>query len=629
MCGITGKVFFDKRSVDYSDIKKMSDAIIHRGPDDSGAYLSQDKKVGLGFRRLAIIDLSTKGHQPMGYMGRYWIVYNGEIYNFKEKRTALESEGYFFTSQSDTEVILALYDKYKEKCLDHLRGMFAFALYDQQEHLLFCARDRVGKKPFKYYFDQSTFLFGSELKTILTQKEYKKELDYEAIHHYLTLQYVPAPQTGFKKIYKLEPGHYLYVDVKKASVIKKRYWQLDYSQKLDLSEDEWKKQILAKLEESVAIRMIADVPLGAFLSGGIDSSAVVAMMSNHSPNPVKTFSIGFKEARFSELPYAKMIADKFKTAHTEFIITPDAMEILPLLVRHYEEPYADSSALPSYYVSKLTRQHVTVALNGDGGDENFAGYSRYSIQKFSLAYDRFRLLHTILGKPAATTFYRLVRNTLAERANRFATTMSKEYPERYVNYICYFTNEAKNRLYTDSFKAKINPVNSEEIIAEKFREANTPDKLDQTLYADFTTYLPDDLLVKMDIATMAVSLEGRSPFLDHELLELTAKIPFALKIKGRDEKKYILKEALRETLPDEILFRPKMGFGVPIEDWFRGDLDAYIRSILLSKRSLQRNLFRGEAIEAILSGHQTTKVNFANQIWALLTLELWFREYFD
>lgn len=629
MCGIAGKIYFNHQTVSPAQLKKMGEALIHRGPDDSGEYVSPDQKVGLSFRRLAIIDLSAKGHQPMKYKNRYWIVFNGEIYNFQVLRRKLEKKGATFRSQTDTEIILALYDHYRERCVDYLRGMFAFAIYDEKEQVLFCARDRVGKKPFKYFYDNRVFLFASELKAILTQKEYKKAVDYEAIHHYLTLQYVPAPQTGFLGIHKLEPGHYLLVDVKKGTLTKKRYWRLDYSKKLELEESEWKKRILAKLEESVALRMIADVPLGAFLSGGIDSSAVVAMMSRHSKNPVKTFSIGFKEARFNELPYARMVADKFKTDHTEFIVEPSAVELLPLLVRHYEEPYADSSALPSYFVSKLTREHVTVALNGDGGDENFAGYSRYSIQKFALAYDRFRYLHHFIGQPAAEAFSRLVHTTLAERVQRFSRTLSKPYPERYVNYICYFTNEAKSRLYTDEFHAKIASKNSEDIIAAQFANAKTPDTLDQTLYADFVSYLPDDLLVKMDIATMAVSLEARSPFLDHEMLELTAQMPFSLKLKGRDRKKYILKEALRGIVPDQAMFRPKMGFGVPIENWFRGDLDQYTKDILLSERSLGRGLFRRDAVENILASHKKTKINFANQIWALLTLELWFREYFD
>lgn len=629
MCGVAGKIFLDNRTVKVSDLKKMGESIAHRGPDDAGVYLSSDRRVGLGHRRLAIIDLSPLGHQPMGYKGRYQIVFNGEIYNFREKRKMLQAKGHAFRSQSDTEVILALYDEYGESCLSHLRGMFAFAIYDERERILFCARDRVGKKPFKYYFDGKVFLFASELKAILTQPEYVRAPDYEAIHHYLTFQYVPAPLTGFVGIKKLEPGHCLRFNCRTGEIIKKQYWRLNYSNKLDLGEAEWKRQILAKLDESVALRMVADVPLGAFLSGGIDSSAVVAMMAKHSSRPVKTFSIGFNEAKFNELPYAKMIAKRFNTDHTEFIVEPKAMEVLPLLIKHYEEPYADSSALPSYYVSQLTREHVTVALNGDGGDENFAGYTRYSIQKFALAYDRFRAIHKIIGQPAAAVFYKVVRNTLAERANRFAQTALMNYPERYVNFICYFTNAAKASLYTDAFAAQVGKINSEDVLAEKFVQAKTPDRLDQTLFADISSYLPDDLLVKMDIATMAVSLEARSPFLDQEMLELTAQMPFALKLKGWDNKKYILKEALRGIIPDDVLFRSKMGFGVPIEHWFRGDLGPYAESILLSPKSVKRGLFRPQAIQKILADHHETKVNYANQIWALLTLELWFREYFD
>lgn len=629
MCGIAGKVYFNQEPVHKADLKKMGDAIVHRGPDSDGTYVSPDKKVGLSFRRLAIIDLSAQGNQPMRYLDRYQIIFNGEIYNYQQLRAELAKKGHKFRTQTDTEAILMLYHIHREKAVEYLRGMFALAIYDEKEKTLFCARDRVGKKPFKYYHDKSCFLFASELKAILTQKDYRREPDYLAIHHYLTYQYVPAPRTGFKGISKLEPGHWLKVDVKTGKLEKKRYWRLDYAKKLDLSEDEWKKRIMDKLEESVALRMIADVPLGAFLSGGIDSSAVVALMSKHSSSPVKTFSIGFKEERYSELKYARMIAEKFGTKHTEFIVEPNAIDTLPLLVKHYEEPYADSSALPTYFVSKLTRDHVTVALNGDGGDENFAGYSRYSVQQFALAYDRWRLAHKVAAAPAAKALYAAVKNTFTERAHRFSEVMAKDYARRYVNYICYFTNQAKDKLYSPSFRAVTDGVNSEDVIAARFEEARTPNKLDQTLYADFTTYLPDDLLVKVDIATMAVSLEGRSPFLDHELLELTAQIPFDLKLKGRDQKKYILKEALRGVIPDEVMFRPKMGFGVPIEQWFRGDLYDYAEKMLLSPKALKRDLFDSEAIRGILGRHRSTKVNYANQIWALLTLELWFQEYFD
>lgn len=628
MCGIAGKISLSSKDISIQEIETMNDAIKHRGPDDGGVYISPDCKVGLGHRRLSIIDLSPLGHQPMRSLDRYEIVFNGEIYNFQEKRRELEKDGYTFTSHSDTEVILALYDKYGKECLEHLRGMFAFAIYDEQEKTLFCARDRVGKKPFKYYIDENVILFASELKAILTQPEYTKEPDYLAIHHYLTLQYVPAPLTGFVGIKKLEPAYYLFIDLKTKTVKKERYWKLDYSKKLNLSETEWKKRIIEKLEESVKLRMISDVPIGAFLSGGIDSSAIVALMAKNSETPIKTFSIGFEEEKFNELKYAKRIAEKFKTDHTEFIVKPDAIHLLPMLVRQYEEPYADSSALPTYYVSKLTRDHVTVALNGDGGDENFAGYGRYSVHKFALAYDKLMFLHKTLALPATTLASKTFKTTFLDRAHRFARSLSKPYNYRYVDYICYFTNEMKDEMYTEEMKEKSKDIDSYDIVASQFKESGSKNKAEQAVYADFATYLPNDLMTKVDIDTMAVSLEGRSPFLDHEFLELTAQIPFHLKLKGRNNKKYILKEALRGIVPDEVMFRPKMGFGIPIHSWFRGELKDYAYNLLLSEKALARGIFKKEAIKKLLDTHCDTKIDFGYHIWALITLELWFEEYF-
>jgi len=507
--------------------------------------------------------------------------------------------------------------------------MFAFALYDEKEHTLFCTRDRVGKKPFKYYRDEHVFMFASELKSILTQPEYKREPDYVAIHHYLTLQYVPAPLTGFKGIQKLEPAHYLFIDLKTGETEKTQYWKLDYSTKWNLSEPAWKQKILEKFEESVKLRMISDVPLGAFLSGGIDSSAVVAMMSRHSTTPIKTFSIGFKEAAYNELPYARMVTKKFKAEHTEFIVEPQAIELLPTLVRQYEEPFADSSALPTYLVSKLTRDHVTVALNGDGGDENFAGYGRYSVLKFSLLYNTLVPFHNFLVLPLTRITSQIFQTTFFDRAYRFAKTLSDNYASRYVNYLCYFTNEMKDSLYTEDFKEKTGSQNSYTIITKRFSESGSKNKTEQAVYADFMTYLPGALMTKVDIASMAVSLEGRSPFLDHELLELTAKIPFSLKLKGLNNKKYILKEALRGIIPDEVMFRPKMGFGIPIHNWFRYELKEYAHDMLLSDKALSRSLFKRQALAELLRQHCETKVDYGYHIWALITLELWFQQYFD
>jgi len=630
MCGIIGKIYFNSHTVSERDILVMNEKIRHRGPDDGGIYISPDQKVGLGHRRLSIIDLSPLGHQPMNYLNRYWIVFNGEVYNFQKKREILEKEGYVFKSRTDTEVILALYDKYGKNCLEHLRGMFSFAIYDEKEKTIFCARDRIGKKPFKYYLDDNVFMFASELKAILTQPEYKKEPDYIAIHHYLTLQYCPAPLTGFKDLKKLEPAHYLFIDLKNKKVEKERYWKLDYSKKLDLSEEEWKKRIMAKLKECVKLRMISDVPLGAFLSGGIDSSTIVGLMSQLSAKPVKTFSIGFEEKKYNELKYAKIIADKFKTDHTEFIVKPNAIEMLPMLVKQYEEPYADSSALPTYYVSKLTREYVTVALNGDGGDENFAGYGRYSIQKIAFFMEHFKLLTDYLLLPIGRFLSTHIKNTFFDRSYKFLKTIPEKYDRRYTNYICYFSNDEKKYLYSENFENEVMRNDSYNIISEKFAESGAQNKIDQTLYVDINTYLPDDLLVKVDIDTMAVALEGRSPFLDHEFLELTAKIPDKLKLKGFFNKKYILKKALKKLIPNEILYRRKKGFSLPINRWFREtELKKYAYDILLSKKALSRGLFKRETIKNILNTHAVTNINYAYQIWALLVLELWFREYFD
>lgn len=629
MCGIAGKISLTEKEVSTHEVETMNEAIRHRGPDDGGAYVSPDRKVGLGHRRLSIIDLSPLGHQPMRYLDRYEIVFNGEIYNFQEKRAMLEKEGYAFASHSDTEVILALFDKYREGCLDHLRGMFAFAIYDEKERTVFAARDRVGKKPFKYFFDGKTFMFASELKAILTQPEYVREPDYEAIHHYLTLQYVPAPLTGFKDIKKLEPAHFLSLDLKTGTLENKRYWKLDYSEKLDLPESEWKKRIIDKLDESTRLRMISDVPIGAFLSGGVDSSAVVAMMARHSDKPIKTFSIGFKEEKYNELPYARMIAEKFKTDHTEFIVEPHAIDLLPMLVKQYEEPYADSSALPTYYVSKLTREHVTVALNGDGGDENFGGYTRYAAFQVSTYLDHLDFLNRLAGKPLTGFLAKNIHTTFFDRLHRFSKSLSDDYRRRYLSYTAYFTNEQKADLYTDEFKAKVWSQDTYDIIASRFLESGSKNRTEQAVYADIATYLPEDLLAKVDIATMTVALEGRSPFLDHELLELSAKIPFNLKLKGFNDKKYILKEALRGILPDKVMFRPKMGFGVPIDAWFRGELKDYAAEKLLDGQLVKRGLFKRSAIENILHTHASTDVNFSPHIWALLTLELWFEEYFN
>jgi len=622
MCGIAGKIYFNRSLISLQDIKQMTNAVAHRGPDDEGVYISPDKKAGLGHQRLSIIDLSPAGHQPMNYLSRYWIVYNGEIYNFQEKKDALTKEGYTFKSKTDTEVILALYDKYKEKCLEHLRGAFAFAIYDEKDRVLFCARDRIGKKPLKYYIDKDKFIFASELKAILTNPDVKKEPDFQAIYHYLSFQYVPAPLTGFKNIQKLPPAHYLVCQNGKVKI--KKYWSLDFSKKDNLSEEEWTQRIMEKLKECVKIRMISDVPLGALLSGGIDSSTVVGLMSQLSKQPVKTFSIGFKDNKFNELPYAKMIAQKFQTDHTEFIVEPQAIEILPKLVHLYEEPFADSSALPTYYVSKLAKKHVTVALNGDGGDENFAGYPLYNAWLFAnkIPYfirktaGSFAFLGKVVSDP-----------TLRYRFYIFLNALSGKNHEMYFDFFssAYFTEKTKHNLFTKEFK-KTELVSSYKKAKEYFEQELG--LLDQALSFGIKTYLPEDLLVKVDIASMGNALEGRSPLLDHEFLELTAKIPSSLKIKN-NQNKYIYKKALKGFLPGEILSKKKQGFMIPLDKWMREDLNKFAKEIILSDKAIKRNIFQKEEIEKLFKEHEAKKFNHGSRIWALLWLELWFQTFFD
>lgn len=630
MCGISGRVNFDlKKPVNRASIEAMTSAIRYRGPDAEGIFVKNN--VGLGHRRLAIIDLSEAGKQPMSTPDeKLWITFNGEIYNFEELRKDLQKKGHHFRSKTDTEIILYLYQEYGENCLQYLRGMFAFAIWDESKKKLFLARDRAGKKPLKYYMGQDFIVFGSELKTFLSFPDVPREIDLQAIYHYLTLQYVPHPRTGFKDIKKLPPAHFLTVDLSgsKPHVVLKKYWQLDFSHPLSLSEIEWKERLLQVFDESVRLRMISDVPLGAFLSGGLDSSAVVAFMSKHSTQPIKTFSIGFEEEDYNELPYARRVANTFKTDHQEFIVKPDALSILPNLITHYEEPYADSSAIPTWYLAQMTRQHVTVALNGDGGDENFAGYGMFPIHVFAdHVYGRlpaFMRQHVVI--PSARLFHRIKKDTFSERCLRFATSYETPRDLRYLYYISYFNPEQKKALFRPDF-----PIESLESTQDLFLnicdESRAKGILDRSLFFNFQSYLPDDLLVKVDIATMAFGLEGRSPLLDHHFLELAAQIPSSLKVKGFTTK-YIFKKALESVLPHDIIYRKKKGFGVPLEHWFRHELKSYAQEILLAKGTHLHQWLRRDAIQTLFNEHLETKINHSNRLWALLTLELWSRTFF-
>ena len=618
MCGIAGKISFSSRRVTLSDLNLLSAAIAHRGPDDSGCFLSPNRRLGLAHRRLSVIDLSSAGHQPMSYRHRYWIVFNGEIYNFQELKNRLTGLGHRFRSRTDTEVILALYAQYGSACLRYLRGMFSFAIFDSKHQTLFLARDRLGKKPLKYFHSLSTFIFASELKALLTQPEVKKTPDPIAIDNYLTYGYVPAPRTGFLGLSKLEPAHYLLLDLATGRLSKHRYWQPDYSSKLHLSETEWSRRILSELETAVRLRLISDVPVGLFLSGGSDSSIIAAFMAQASPRPINTFTISFAEKKYDEPAYADTVPRRFGTNHTVFTVRPQALSLLPQLARQFEEPFADSSAVITYLISRLARSHVKVVLNGDGGDENFAGYDRY------LKLNRDIFLSSLLPflSPLSPPLSRIW-----PRFGRFWTGLYSGWPEKFITYNSIYLCPEKSRLYTPGFLDRLGSLHAPSVYLDKMSAAPVTDTADRALYADLTTYFPDDLLAKIDIASMSVGLESRSPLADHRLVELACRIPFNLKIR-RHTLKYLYKKTLLGLLPPEIIYRPKMGFSIPLSPWFSGRLNSYTRGLLLSRKSVIRSLFRQDFIRHMLNSHSAEN-DFGPRLYSLLMLELWFQQYFD
>ncbi len=606
----------------------MASVINHRGPDDEGIYVKNN--VGLAHKRLSILDLSPAGHQPMNNEdGSIWIVFNGEIYNFLDLREELQKKGHTFRSRTDTETIIHLYEEKGVECVHDLRGMFAFAIWDENKKRLFCARDRAGKKPFVYAHTEDGLVFASEIKSLLRDPALKRNLDYSAIHHYLTYQYVPSPLSIFKDIKKLPPAHVLIYEGGDLTI--KRYWSLSYQKKLHLSSvGEYGEQFRDLFQEAVKIRLRSDVPLGAFLSGGIDSSLVVAVMSRLMNQPVKTFSIGFEEEGYDEVAFARIIAEKYETDHHEFTVKPDAVSILPQLVWHYNEPFADSSAIPTYYVSKMTRDFVTVALNGDGGDESFAGYERYVADKLADYYRRVPpfIREGIIRRVVDTLPHSTNRRNFFRRLKRFVKGISEPPERRYVRWICFFDNEMKGDLYTPSFKDLNRELDSVDLTVKWYERADAEQFLDRTLFVDVMSYLPEDLLVKVDIASMAHSLEARSPFLDHKVMEFAALLPPNLKLRGM-ETKFLLKDTLSDIVPQEILQRKKMGFGVPLDVWFRNDLKEMAYDVLLDQKSIERGYFRKEYVLQMLDDHVSKRYDHSYRIWALLFLELWHRMFID
>jgi asparagine synthase (glutamine-hydrolysing) len=625
MCGIVGQLRPAGQNVNPELVERMCGGLEHRGPDSRGVH--HGGRAAIGIQRLRVIDLNT-GDQPIYNEDRsVVVVMNGEIYNYRELRAELQARGHTFATQGDTEVIVHLYEEHGTDCVRHLHGMFAFALWDERRQQLMIARDRVGKKPMLYSLRDGGLSFASEMQALLQDTDIPREVDHVALDRYLALGYVPAPLTALRDVRKLPPAHTLVMRDGKVTI--ERYWALDYAHKLDEPVEELCERIREGLLAATRRRLIADVPLGAFLSGGIDSSAVVAAMAQLSSEPVRTFSIGFDHEGFDELPHARQIARQFGTVHEEFQVRAEAIEVLPQIVRHHGEPFADSSAIPSFYLAELTRRYVTVALNGDGGDESYAGYQRYVANAVAGRLDRLpaplrRALAAAGGRVADDGDVSSVRN----RVRRLAGGMALDAPARYARYVSWFDGAQRGALYSPSFAAAIGAADADDEIVARWAAASGASVVDRMLEVDAGSYLVDDLIAKVDIATMAHALEARSPFLDHQMMELAASIPSEYKVRG-GEKKWILREALRPWLSSEILDRPKQGFSVPLSSWLRTDLQGWARDILLDPGSLGRGYFEPAAVNRLLDRHAAGADGDAKRIYALLMLELWHREFVD
>lgn len=621
MCGIAGYLILSQAS--SQPVEKALEALAHRGPDGVGQWT--DSRCTLGQCRLAIIDLSDAAQAPLSNEdGTVWVTFNGEIYNFQQVRRDLQTLGHRFRSKTDTEVIVHAYEEWGTASVERFRGMFALAVWDQKKQRLFLARDRVGKKPLFYAWLDGNLFFASELQGLLAVSEFSREVDTVALQSYLSWGYIPAPLTGFVGIRKLLPGHWMTVDVRgRARERIQRYWSLPYVPKSDVTEEEAAIRLREVLTEAVRLRMISDVPLGAFLSGGVDSSIIVGLMAQVSSSPVKTFSIGFVDEDYNELHHARQVAARFGTEHHEHVVQSDAVEVLPILVKHYGEPFADSSAVPTYYLSQITRGSVTVALNGDGGDESFAGYDRYWGNA---------LAERVAGLPGlylGAALARSIRSSKGirdpfKRAERFLSAAGQPQAQRYAGWMSYFTPEEKHKLCTPEFLTQSSTSWSgwfERLLADS--DAVHP--LDAAMSVDVRSYLPYDLLVKVDIASMANSLEARSPFLDHEVMEFAARLPTRLKAQGRNGK-YLLKKTFADLLPRSIADRPKMGFGVPLANWFRGPLRELLCDALLSDQAGGRDYFRAPEVRRLVEEHLSQRDDHSSKLWNLVMLELWHRE---
>ena len=633
MCGIVGAAWTDRgRALSEAQVLAMSDRIAHRGPDDSGVY--RDQHATLGFRRLAIVDLAG-GHQPLcNEDGTIWTVFNGEIYNFPELRHRLEARGHTLRSTGDTETLVHLYEDEGPAMFSLLRGMFALAIWDAPRKTLVLGRDRLGQKPLVYRHDGERLIFASELKALLSldETEIPRRLDPLALDRYLTYGYIPHPDTILEGIHKLPPAHLaIWRD---GNLQLQRYWEPDWNLEENHSEADDVDNLRGLLSEAVREQMVAEVPLGAFLSGGIDSTIIVGLMSRHSSRPVKTFSIGFDDPKFDESGYAELAAKHIGTEHHAFKVEANAWKTVPKLAEVFDEPFADSSALPTWYVSRETRKEVTVALTGDAGDELFAGYDRYRAIALSNVLDRLPdRSRRFLSGPFAKALPVSVRaKTKMRRVRRWLEAIGQEPIPRYLQWIQQFDEPSRISVYSEAWLERLaeagaaKPEEADPIamLERAFSAADRRDPMTRAGVVDLLTYLPCDLLTKVDMASMAHSLECRGPFLDHRVVELAMKMPITRKLRIRGGRsKVVLKNAFPEFLPPTIKNRPKMGFGVPLDRWFRNELRDEVRSILLDPVALGRGIFNPREVERLIDEHVSQKRDNAYKIWALLMFELW------
>ncbi|MDX1946572.1 MAG: asparagine synthase (glutamine-hydrolyzing) [Pirellulaceae bacterium] len=634
MCGITGAIWTDPAlAVDAGQLARMTAALAHRGPDGAGAYRGDYRVrppyealpgIALGHRRLAIIDLAT-GQQPMANEDEsIWIVFNGEIYNFEYLRRRLEGSGHKFRTDSDTESIIHLYEDEGPECFAHLNGMFAVAIWDANRRRLVLGRDRLGKKPLVYRSEPRRMLFASELKSLLAVPGLPRDIDPAAIDEYLTYQYVPHPNMIFRGFRKLPPGHYAVWQDGELTV--QPYWRPDWSYQREILEPDAAAELRALLESAVQIRLQSEVPLGAFLSGGIDSSLVVALMQKLSPTPVKTFTIGFPVKEYDESPYAERVAAHLRTDHQTLQVTPDAVGILPKLAWHYDEPFADSSAIPTWHLSQLTRQHVTVALSGDGGDELFAGYPRYRAVALAAMFDRLPPLKALAAMKAWQWLPSSGRQKSKLRQfKRFSAALLLPAERRYLDWISIFNESRRAELYTDDFLASLT-TDPAAFLRTAWKRSQGRDAISSASLADLTTYLPCDLMTKVDIASMTHGLECRAPLLDYRVVEFAASLPSRLKYR-RGRGKWLLRRAFGDLLPAEVWKRPKMGFGVPLDQWFRGELRDLTRDALLSPSARTRAYLRSDAVQKLLDEHDQRYFDHSARLWALVMLEMWLRQW--